>query len=88
MAENLAVTIIFIAVQQIEGIFISPKIVGDSVGLHPMTIIISVFAWSLMLGGLLGAILAIPLTAMLKVLLGRYVWQNQNTASLILTAES
>ena len=84
----LAVTIIFIAVQQIEGIFISPKIVGDSVGLHPMTIIISVFAWSLMLGGLLGAVLAIPLTAMLKVLLGRYVWQNQNTASLILTAES
>ncbi|HEY5895268.1 MAG TPA: AI-2E family transporter [Chthoniobacterales bacterium] len=70
----LAVTIIFIAVQQIEGIFISPKIVGESVGLHPMTIIISVFAWSLLLGGLLGAILAIPLTATLKVLLTRYVW--------------
>ncbi|HEY5751614.1 MAG TPA: AI-2E family transporter [Chthoniobacterales bacterium] len=70
----VAVTVIFIAVQQIEGIFISPKIVGDSVGLHPMTIIISVFAWSLLLGGLLGAILAIPLTATLKVLLTRYVW--------------
>lgn len=73
----LAVTIIFIAVQQIEGIFISPKIVGDSVGLHPMTIIISVFAWSLLLGGLLGAILAIPLTATLKVLLTRYVWAKR-----------
>lgn len=70
----LAVTAIFIAVQQIEGIFVSPKIVGDSVGLHPMTIIVSVFGWSLLLGGLLGAILAIPLTAMLKVVLSRYVW--------------
>jgi predicted PurR-regulated permease PerM len=33
--------------------------------------------WSLVLGGLLGAILAIPLTATLKVLLRRYVWERQ-----------
>ncbi len=73
----LAVTAIFIAIQQIEGIFISPKIVGDSVGLHPMTVIVSMVAWSLLLGGLLGAILAVPLTATLKVLLKRYVWEQR-----------
>jgi predicted PurR-regulated permease PerM len=73
--QPLVVTLIFIGVQQIDGWFISPKIVGDSVGLHPMTVIMSVFVWSLLMGGLLGAILAIPLTATLKVLLKRYVWQ-------------
>jgi len=60
----------------LDGIFISPKIIGNSVGLHPMTIIISVFAWTILLGGLLGALLAVPLTATLKVLLRRYFWDR------------
>ena len=55
---------------------IAPKIVGESVGLHPLTVIISVLAWSLILGGLLGALLAVPLTATLKVLLKRYFWDR------------
>ncbi len=70
----LVVTIIFVVVQQIDGFLISPKIVGESVGLHPMTVIVSVLVWSLLLGGLLGAILAVPLTASVKVLFQRYVW--------------
>jgi predicted PurR-regulated permease PerM len=73
-ALPLVVTIIFAVVQQIDGFFISPKIVGESVGLHPMTVIVSVVVWSLLLGGLLGAILAVPLTASVKVLFQRYVW--------------
>ena len=66
----------FVASNNIDGIFISPKIIGSSVGLHPMTVIISVFAWSILLGGLLGALLAVPLTATLKVLLRRYFWDR------------
>ena len=50
------------------------RIVGNSVGLHPMTVIVSIFVWGLLIGGLLGPILAVPLTATLKVLLARYVW--------------
>jgi predicted PurR-regulated permease PerM len=72
----LVVTGIFLAVQQVDGLYITPKIVGESVGLHPMTVIVSVFAWSLILGGLLGAILAVPMTAALKVLFQRYVWER------------
>jgi predicted PurR-regulated permease PerM len=72
----LMVTAIFVGVQQLEGWLIAPKIVGESVGLHPLTVIISVFAWTLLIGGLLGAILAVPLTATLKVLLVRYIWQE------------
>ena len=73
----LVVTAIFSIVQQIDGLFITPKIVGESVGLHPMTVIASVFVWSLLIGGLLGAIVAVPLTATIKVLLRRYVWQRK-----------
>ena len=70
----LAVTIIFLLVNNLDGMFIAPRIVGESVGLHPLTVIISVLCWSLILGGLLGALLAVPLTATLKVLLRRYFW--------------
>ena len=70
----LIVTIIFIVVQNLEGMFYAPRIVGKSVGLHPMTVIVSIFVWGLLIGGLLGPILAVPLTATIKVLLTRYVW--------------
>ena len=70
----LLVTLIFIIVQNLEGLFYAPRIVGNSVGLHPMTVIVSIFVWGLLIGGLLGPILAVPLTATVKVLLARYVW--------------
>jgi len=70
----LIVTAIFILIQNLEGMFYAPRIVGNSVGLHPMTVIVSIFVWGLLIGGLLGPILAVPLTATIKVLLSRYVW--------------
>ena len=68
------VTVVFFGIQNLEAIFIAPRIVGNSVGLHPMTVIVSIFVWGLLIGGLLGPILAVPLTATIKVLLARYVW--------------
>jgi predicted PurR-regulated permease PerM len=70
----LIVTGIFIIVQNLEGIFYAPRIVGNYVGLHPMTVIVSIFVWGLIIGGIIGPLLAVPLTATVKVLLGRYVW--------------
>jgi predicted PurR-regulated permease PerM len=70
------VLVIFTLAHNLDGIFISPKVIGESVGLHPMTVIISVFAWTIILGGLLGALLAVPLTATLKVVLRRYFWDR------------
>lgn len=54
-------------VQLVEGYFLTPKIMGDRTGLHPMAIIVAVFFWGAALGGILGMILAIPLTAFLVV---------------------
>ncbi|MEY4299897.1 MAG: hypothetical protein RIR25_1133, partial [Verrucomicrobiota bacterium] len=76
-SHPLIVTAIFLAMNNLEGFFIAPRIVGDSVSLRPFTVILSVLIWSLVLGGLLGALLAVPLTATIKVLLQRYVWQQR-----------
>jgi predicted PurR-regulated permease PerM len=70
----MIVTGIFILIQNLEGIFYAPRIVGNYVGLHPMTVIVSIFVWGLIIGGVIGPLLAVPLTATVKVLLGRYVW--------------
>jgi predicted PurR-regulated permease PerM len=67
---------VFAVVQTLEGLVISPRIMGNRVGLHPVTIIISVMAGTTLLGGLLGGILAIPLTAALRVVMFRYVWKR------------
>lgn len=80
----LIVTIIFLVVNNLDGIVIAPRIVGESVGLHPLTVIISVLVWSIILGGLLGALLAVPLTATLKVLLKRYFWDKPSPESTVL----
>lgn len=74
-AMPLVVTGVFVLVQQIDALFITPRIVGEAVGLHPLTVIASVLVWGLLLGGLLGAILAVPLTASVKVLFQRYIWR-------------
>ncbi|WP_404421684.1 AI-2E family transporter [Nibricoccus sp. IMCC34717] len=59
----LAVLAVKIAVQNIEGWFLTPKIMGERTGLHPVAIIFAIFFWGKALGGILGMILAIPLTA-------------------------
>ena len=62
------VIVVFSIVQMIEGYILTPRIMGDRTGLHHNTTIISIFFWGSALGGILGMILAIPLTAFLVVL--------------------
>ncbi len=57
------VLLVKIIVQNIEGWILTPKIMGDRTGLHPVTIIVAIFFWGAALKGILGMILAIPLTA-------------------------
>jgi len=54
---------VFVIVQNIEGWFLTPKIMGDRTGLHPVTIIVAIFFWGAAFNGILGMVLAIPLTA-------------------------
>lgn len=57
------VLVVFGAVQAIEGYILTPRIMGNRTGLHPALIIFAVFFWGVALGGILGMMLAIPLTA-------------------------
>ena len=75
--KPILVLIWFAAVQAMEGLIISPKIIGDRVGLHPLTIIIAVMVGTTLLGGIMGGVLAIPLTAALRTLMFRYVWRDR-----------
>lgn len=53
----------FIVVQAIEGWFLTPRIMGEQTGLHPAAIIFSIFFWGHAFGGILGMLLAVPLSA-------------------------
>jgi predicted PurR-regulated permease PerM len=54
---------VFGGVQAIEGYVLTPRIMGNRTGLHPALIIFSVFFWGVALNGIMGMMLAIPLTA-------------------------
>ena len=75
--KPVLVLVVFAAVQAMEGLFISPKIIGDRVGLHPLTIIVAVMVGTTLLGGIMGGVLAIPLTAALRTVMFRYVWKDR-----------
>jgi len=57
----------FLVVQLLESYWLSPRVMGDRTGLHPVVIIASVFFWGTAFQGVLGMILGIPLTAFLIV---------------------
>lgn len=67
----IAVIVIFI-LQQIDGIFISPKVLSTQVNLHPILVILALSVGGALFG-LWGMIFAIPVTAILKIFLNRYV---------------
>jgi predicted PurR-regulated permease PerM len=64
-------------VKLLEDFLISPRIIGERAGLHPLTIILAVMVGTTLLGGFLGALLAIPLTAALRTLMFRYIWTRE-----------
>ena len=61
------ILIVFIIGQIIEGNFLTPKLVGRSVGIHPIWLILSL-AFFGKIGGITGLILALPITAICGVL--------------------
>lgn len=67
-AVKLALVLaVFTLVQLVESYYLTPKIMGQRTGLHPVVVIASFFFWSAALDGILGMVLAVPLTAFLVV---------------------
>jgi len=59
------------SVQFVIGSILTPKVMGDSLDLHPITILMALIFWGV-LWGIVGMLLATPMTAVLKILLERY----------------
>ncbi|HWV35680.1 MAG TPA: AI-2E family transporter [Thermomicrobiales bacterium] len=68
----VATVILYIIINQIEANFITPPIQGSAVRVHPLMIFFSVFAGSAMFG-VIGAVMAVPALAVLRVL-GEFFW--------------
>ena len=66
---TLSLAIIFPGtVQMVVGNVIEPKLLGDSLELHPITVLLSMIFWGI-IWGIPGMLLAAPITAVLKILL-------------------
>ena len=70
----LAVTVAMVVLQQIENTLLVPRIVGGALNLHPLLVLVSVIMGA-SLAGLLGAVLAAPVVASIRIL-GNYAWHK------------
>ncbi|MBE3113383.1 MAG: AI-2E family transporter [Actinobacteria bacterium] len=71
----LMIVVLFVLVNQLEAVYLNPNILGKGLGLHPLTVILSMLICGQLLG-ILGVLVAVPLTAILKVLFFRYLVQE------------
>ena len=74
----LLVGLVFGIGQFLEGTVMTPKIVGDKLGLHPVAIILSILICGQILG-FLGLLLAVPIASIVKVLIDEGIVKYKNT---------
>ncbi|WP_223375814.1 AI-2E family transporter [Schnuerera sp. xch1] len=70
--KGIWVAIIFILIQWVENNVLAPKIIGDSTGIHPITVLLSLIIGGGMFG-VMGMVLSIPVVAVLKIILGHFL---------------
>lgn len=70
--KALWTAVIILIIQQIENAFISPKIIEGKLGLHPVTTILVVLIGG-QLFGIVGMLIAVPITAVIKVVAKRSI---------------
>lgn len=73
------IAFVFIAGQLIEGNFLTPKVLGDSVGMHPLWVFFSVLAGG-SIAGIAGMLLAVPIAACAGVLLDYLIARYKESA--------
>lgn len=70
----VVVAVVMLIIQQVENAVLVPRIVGGALDLHPLLVLVGVLMGT-SVAGILGAILAAPILATIK-LLGRYAWRK------------
>ncbi len=79
LVHLLAVWAVFVVGQLLEGFVLTPRIVGERVGLHPLAVMVAVLAGG-ELFGFLGILLAVPAAAVLRVGLSEALGAYRNSA--------
>jgi predicted PurR-regulated permease PerM len=74
------VGVVFIVGQLLEGMLLTPLLVGDRIGLHPVAVIFAIMAGG-QLFGFVGILLALPVAAVIMVLL-RHLHDGYKSSSL------
>ena len=69
--KALFAVLVLLLVQQLDGAIIAPKVVGESVGIHPVFVILSIIIGGALFG-LLGMLLAVPTAGIIKLLIMRW----------------
>lgn len=62
--------IVLIVVDMIIGNYIEPRVFGERLGLNPLVILLSLLLWGY-IWGIIGAILSVPLTSLIKIMISR-----------------
>ena len=75
--KALLAVIVLVVVQQIDSTVISPRVVGDSVGLHPVFVMLSIIIGGAYFG-LWGMLLAVPIAAIIKMFLIRWMEERKS----------
>jgi predicted PurR-regulated permease PerM len=78
----VVLVMIFVVEQFLEGNVLYPKLVGSSIGINPVWLMFSLFAFA-MLFGYVGLLLAVPLSAIAAVLT-RYTVRKYKQSTLYL----
>ena len=86
LAMLLAVGGVFAVGQLLEGMVLTPLLVGDRIGLHPVAVIFAIMAGG-QLAGFSGILLALPVAAVIMVLL-RYAHSNYKDSELYTADDS
>lgn len=68
------VAVVMVVVQQIDNHFITPTVMRRAVQLHPAAVMMALLAWGT-IGGFFGLLLAVPLTATVKII-GGHLWRK------------
>lgn len=73
----LMIIISFAVIQLIDNVLISPLVVAKSVNIHPLVVIIVIFIGEQLLG-VLGMLIAVPVTGILNVIIKETIWSFKN----------
>lgn len=72
--------IVFVSAQTLEGNLLTPRIVGDRVGLHPLVVIFAVLLFATLFG-FIGMLVAIPVTASIQVIVRSWIRRSKQLKS-------